>query len=37
MRSFEMFPAALGLGRDCFGGQSGEGQWSGWFIVGFEF
>lgn len=25
-----------GLVRDCFGGQSGEGQWSGWLLVSFE-
>lgn len=27
MRSFEM----MGWFRDCFGGQSEEGRWSGWF------
>ena len=33
---FRDVPGSGWAGRDCFGGQSGEGQWSGWLLMSFE-
>lgn len=33
---FRDVPGSGWAGRDCFGGQSGEGQWSGWLLMSSE-